>query len=155
MVEIVVPTIGIIAYYENWKRSFSEKQKKLLTFPILDATNKICQLLNFPFQRYVAAIILTESYGKESIIGSSGEIGIMQIMPSTFRSLDRIYHFNFTENDLYAMKPNIYVGVTLLKHNINILGDIFDAIMSYNVGIDLKPYDKAKNYLNKVIENAK
>jgi len=137
------------------KNKFSARQKRLLRSDILVSIDQICDLLKLRYKRYIAAICLTESFGNEGVSGSSGEIGLMQIMPSTFQYLDNIYHFNFDLNDLWAIKPNIYVASTLFKHNLNHLNyDLFDTIKSYNVGVDLSPKDKATYYLKKVLNNA-
>jgi len=147
----IIYFIGILS-----RNSFSLRQKRMLNYAILDTIDKICNLLDVNFKRYIAAIVLTESGGDVHASGSSGEAGLMQIMPSTFEKLNKKYGFNFNFDDLYAMTPNIYTGITLFKDNLKTLNyDFFDAIMAYNVGTDLKPKDKAIKYLNKVLENAK
>lgn len=138
------------------RNTFTNRQKSILNKAILDYISKICDLLDLPFKRYVAAIVITESYGDPDAMGSMGEIGLMQITQSTFNSLNKLYHFNFGFDELYAMANNIYVGCTLFKYNLKELNyDYFDAIKAYNVGLDLKPAEAAKKYLYKVLQNAK
>lgn len=140
---------------ELLRNTFSKRQKSILNYSIIDTIDKTCNLLGVPFKRYIAAIVITESSGNPNTTGSLNEIGLMQIYKPTFDWLNGMYHFNFGYSDLYAIQPNIYVGVLLFKHNLKTLNyDFFDSIMAYNVGTDLKPRDKAIIYLNKVLRNA-
>lgn len=156
MTKILIPISLLLVYLLDIKNKFSNRQKQLLSYAVLDQISKTCDLLRVPYKRYIAAIALTESGGNQYEHGSSGEIGLMQIYKPTFDYLNKKYHFNFTFEDLYAIQPNIYVAVLLFKDNLKVLHyDLFNTIKAYNVGTDLKPVDTANYYLTKVLKNAK
>lgn len=114
---------------------------------------KAANKTGFPYQNVIAAILLTESNANMLVRGSSGEIGLMQIMPSTFQMLKKKYNLKETESDLYDPEFNIYVGTLLLKDNYKFLGSLEKTIKAYNVGVDLKPEYAANYYYQKVLKN--
>jgi Transglycosylase SLT domain len=77
------------------------------------------------------SVMAVESGYNPAAIGSSGEIGLMQILPSTARMLG----FSGTEADLAVPQVNIHYGVTYLAQAWRLAaGDICTAVMKYRAG---------------------
>jgi hypothetical protein len=64
--------------------------------------------------------------------GSSGEIGMMQVMPSTAKMM------GFTEEDLRNPQKNVEIGLTYLKQGLDKFNDPVTAAAGYNAGMDHK-----------------
>ena len=81
------------------------------------------------------AIIYSESSFRVNALGSRGEIGLMQIKPSTAREMG----FRGRKNDLYVPETNIKWGMRYLrraKERSN--GTICGMILKYNAGLYAK-----------------
>jgi soluble lytic murein transglycosylase-like protein len=77
------------------------------------------------------AVMSVESGYNPAAIGTSGEIGLMQILPSTARVLG----FSGTDADLAVPETNIHYGVTYLAEAWTLAGgDLCTAVMKYRAG---------------------
>jgi soluble lytic murein transglycosylase-like protein len=77
------------------------------------------------------AVMAVESGYNPDAIGGSGEIGLMQILPSTARMLG----FNGTNSDLAVPENNIHYGVLYLSAAWRLAGgDLCTAVMKYRAG---------------------
>jgi soluble lytic murein transglycosylase-like protein len=77
------------------------------------------------------AVMAVESGYDPGAVGSSGEIGLMQVMPSTARMLG----FAGPLTDLAAPEINIHYGVTYLAQAWRLAGgDLCTAVMKYRAG---------------------
>jgi soluble lytic murein transglycosylase-like protein len=77
------------------------------------------------------AVMAVESGYNRDAIGTSGEIGLMQILPSTARLLG----FIGSEADLAVPETNIHYGVTYLAGAWALAGgDLCTAVMKYRAG---------------------
>jgi soluble lytic murein transglycosylase-like protein len=77
------------------------------------------------------AVMAVESGYNPGAIGGVGEIGLMQILPSTARMLG----FAGTNADLAAPETNIHYGVTYLAQAWRLAGgDLCTAVMKYRAG---------------------
>jgi soluble lytic murein transglycosylase-like protein len=77
------------------------------------------------------AVMAVESGFNPDVIGSSGEIGLMQIMPSTARMLG----FSGSNAELAVPETNIHYGVLYLAQAWRLAGgDICTATMKYRAG---------------------
>lgn len=86
--------------------------------------------------KLAVALAYRESAFNPEAKGSKGEIGLMQVMPATAKSL------GFTEDDLKSPEKNIEIGLTYLKMGLDRFGgDPVLAAAGYNAGID-HPYFK-------------
>jgi len=97
-------------------------------------------------ERDIWSIIYIESSCKISIMGSSGEYGLMQIMPGEFekygpkvnkvldkRGLPRIYWSS--KGDKLNPRTNVFIGSYILAERKRLYGgDVVLAAMSHNVG---------------------
>ena len=74
--------------------------------------------------------------------GTSGEIGLMQVMPNTAKGM------GFSVDDLRDPSKNIEIGLTYLKQGLDKFGDPVAAVAGYNAGHN-HPYfsDPQKNAL--------
>ena len=95
----------------------------------------------------VKAVITVESCFKQSARGSSGEKGLMQLMPSTAR------RFNFKSS--YSPWHNIHAGTRYLSYLLQRYdGDLNRTVAAYNAGEgNVRPGGKIRNhhYVSKVI----
>ena len=97
----------------------------------------------------ISAIIWTESRGNPSVVGNSGEIGLMQIMPTTAQMFGV-----YDKNALFNPEINIKVGSNYLRYQLNRYnGNIQDAVAAYNAGTARKVGNRYINqkYVDKVI----
>jgi hypothetical protein len=88
--------------------------------------------------------------------GSSGEIGLMQVMPKTAEGM------GFSVDDLKDPAKNIEIGLTYLKQGLEKFGDPMLAVAGYNAGHN-HPYftdpenkslpDSTKEYLREISQN--
>jgi soluble lytic murein transglycosylase-like protein len=77
------------------------------------------------------AVMAVESGYNPAAIGGAGEIGLMQILPSTARMLG----FSGTTADLAVPETNIHYGVTYLAQAWRLAGgDLCTAVMKYRAG---------------------
>jgi hypothetical protein len=78
------------------------------------------------------AVATIETGYTENAMGSSGEIGLMQVMPSTAWMLG----FHGSTTDLYEPATNIHYGVTYLARALAASGgNLCRALMKYRAGI--------------------
>jgi hypothetical protein len=77
------------------------------------------------------AVMAVESGYDPRAIGSSGEIGLMQVLPSTARMMG----FSGSNDALAAPETNIHYGVTYLARAWRLAdGDLCTAVMKYRAG---------------------
>jgi soluble lytic murein transglycosylase-like protein len=77
------------------------------------------------------AVTAVESGFNPAVIGGAGEIGLMQILPSTARMLG----FAGSNADLAVPETNIHFGVTYLARAWRLAGgDLCTAVMKYRAG---------------------
>jgi soluble lytic murein transglycosylase-like protein len=92
--------------------------------------------LNVPVALADAVATIETNY-TENAAGSSGEIGLMQIMPSTAWMLG----FRGNSNDLFEPATNIHYGVTYLAHALAASGgNLCRALMKYRAGTAEESY---------------
>ncbi len=78
------------------------------------------------------AVAMVETGYRADAVGTSGEIGIMQVMPATARQLG----FSGTLDDLFAPPTNIALGVEYLSRAWQASGgSICRALMKYRAGL--------------------
>jgi hypothetical protein len=81
------------------------------------------------------AIIYTESSFRVNALGRHGEIGLMQVKPSTARSMG----YRGTKNQLYLPENNIKYGMKYLKKAQDLgNGTVCGMILKYNAGLYAK-----------------
>ncbi len=101
---------------------------------------------------FVASVAKAESAMNQKAVSPKGAIGVMQLMPSTAKSLDA---------DPHDTEQNIDAGTRLLKELlIKYDGDVVKALAAYNAGPGavakyngLPPYRETQDYVNKVIRD--
>lgn len=106
----------------------------------------------------IMAIILQESSGDRAAQGSSGEIGLMQIMAPALDDVNRNTGSNYTLPELYEPKINIDAGTAYLAILRGELAyDLDVATQAYNAGIGnvQRNPEAGRGYLEAVISKEK
>ena len=62
----------------------------------------------------VAAVVFVESSGRPGVIGSSGEVGLMQILPTTAKWI-----YNISAEQLLQPAKNIQAGTAYLRYCVD------------------------------------
>lgn len=121
------------------------------TRPYEDLIQKLATKYKVPVNLAHAVISIESSY-KALTKGSSGEIGLMQIKPSTARGMG----FNGSVRDLYNPETNLEYGMRYLAQAYKLSGgNTCRTILKYNAGhaakkmnnISAKYCSKVKKYL--------
>jgi len=81
----------------------------------------------------IYAIIRRESEFYEKAISPKGAIGLMQILPETFKKIDKYKNYNV--DSLFNPYVNIEVGIEIFSSLLDSIQDTLLAIASYNAGI--------------------
>jgi len=108
---------------KNFTKKLTEEQRQIA----LEIANKAEKMGIDP--RLAVALAFRESSLNPDAVGTSGEIGLMQVMPSTAKDM------GFSVEDLRNPSKNIEIGLTYLKQNL----DKFEgrptlAAAAYNAG---------------------
>ncbi len=99
----------------------------------------------------IMAMIKVESNFMPYAISSAGAVGLMQLLPSTARTMDA--------GNLYTPKDNIEAGVRYFKYLFTLFnGDYIKAIAAYNAGENavirykgIPPYPETQWYVTRVL----
>lgn len=101
--------------------------------------------------RLAVSLAFNESGLRQNKVGDAGEIGIMQIKPSTAKLV------GFDEKQIKSLDSNIDAGLTYLKQNIERFKDPVLGAMAYNTGPDHPffhgkgdPSEQGLSYVNKI-----
>jgi soluble lytic murein transglycosylase-like protein len=91
------------------------------------------------------SIMGVESGGNPDARGASGEIGLMQVMPSTAQMVDP----TVTPSDLWDPVTNIDIGAQYLAHQLQRYGgNVVQAVSAYNAGTAT---DQNQSYVARVL----
>jgi len=108
---------------------------------------------------FVLSVIQHESGFDNQVIGSHGEIGLMQVMPATARWLAEEYGiFYHDRNDLFDPVTNIQVGLSYISWLHHKYSRTKDLTSAYNMGPKhlrqaLNEKRQPKDYYTKVMKN--
>jgi len=79
----------------------------------------------------IRAVMRVESGGDPRAISTAGAIGLMQIMPATWRVLTARYGLG---TDPFDVRANILAGAAYLREMLDRYGDLAAALAAYNAG---------------------
>ncbi len=136
---IFLPSIAlasIISRKEERLRKYVEFKlgRSNIVYKLIPYIIKISKKYEIP-PELVISIIIQESHGNPYAVSSTGAIGLMQIQPSTAKSICGLY-----SNELFDANKNIECGVKYLAY-LKERGDLItDIIAGYYAG------EKAINY---------
>lgn len=161
-------TTGIIAYCKKnvarqWDTSASVWQE-VDQVPYADIINRYAKKEEVS-AIVVASVIQTESAFRPKAISSTGAVGLMQIMPDTWRDINRKFQIcvgrhsgECTLECYYDPEMNIRIGTAYLGQLVKRYhGDITFAVAAFNAGpgaVDyyggVPPYKETEAYVSKV-----
>lgn len=93
------------------RNNISEDFATEIAFHLYDATSN----LDIDFE-YALAVMTVESRFNHKAVSPCGAIGLMQIMPSTFKSIAKKNMLEYSPSDIYDTRKNIIVGVLYLNY---------------------------------------
>lgn len=122
--------------WENWVRGGVWKPKS----HYIEQINTAAIRFGVP-NAIIEAVLWVESNDGANTQGSHGEIGAMQILPSTVRD---IHNRMPSTKDLspYVLNENILLGAAYLRLNYAALGQWKKAIVAYNSGANSERVNK-------------
>lgn len=82
-------------------------------------------------ERWIRAVLRTESAGDVRAISSAGAMGLMQVMPDTWAELRARYGFG---RDPYDPRDNIMAGAAYLREMWDRYGNVAAMLAAYNTG---------------------
>lgn len=137
-----------IIYNKNFKNKYVLKNK----YPYEDIINKYCYIHGIQ-PELIAAIIDSESNFNPKAVSCKNAKGLMQLIPSTAKTLK--------VKNIYNPEENISAGVKHFKHLLfKFNGDIEKSIAAYNAGIKpvekykgIPPYKETKIFVKNVYNN--
>ncbi len=159
--------LAVAALFEYLPGLFDDVDE--ITYPLeyRDEIEKASEEFNVPIER-ICAVIYVESRFDPSVTSPVGARGLMQIMPATFKDIQKALKTDHTDDDLYDPAVNIRAGTYYLSYLYKILGDWELVHAAYNAGIgnvwswldderyskdgrliDI-PFSETENYLKKV-----
>lgn len=101
--------------------------------------------------RLIAAIITVESEWRPYVVGSYGELGLMQILPSTGSWLAELE--GLTEYDLADQITSVTLGTTYIHYLLKEYGDPQIALAVYNGGPGAAANAATNLYARKVMKH--
>lgn len=159
--------LAVAALFEYLPGLFDDVDE--ITYPLeyRSEIEKASEEFNVPIER-ICAVIYVESRFDPSVTSPVGARGLMQIMPATFKDIQKALKTDYTDDDLYDPAVNIRAGTYYLSYLHKILGDWELVHAAYNAGIgnvwswldderyskdgrliDI-PFSETENYLKKV-----
>ena len=159
--------LAVAALFEYLPGLFDDVDE--ITYPLeyRQEIEKASEEFNVPIER-ICAVIYVESRFDPSVTSPVGARGLMQIMPATFKDIQKALKTDYTDDDLYDPAVNIRAGTYYLSYLYKILGDWELVHAAYNAGIgnvwswldderyskdgrliDI-PFSETENYLKKV-----
>lgn len=120
----------------------------------------------------VFAVIKVESNFEPDVVSSAGAVGLMQMLPSTYKWLTTKIGDDYDEENLYDPEISIKYGTYYLQYLYSRFGSWEKAIIAYNWGetnfseflaingytegdYDSIPVEETKNYVKKVMHHWK
>jgi hypothetical protein len=132
-----VVTFASFMVLGTWTLPASSEPNETNVPPPCSTFPRFCELIKQEAERtgldpaLVDAVIKVESDYRPDTIGAAGEIGLMQVRPSTARLLG----FDGTDQELAEPATNIRLGVTYLAKAWSLAqGDLCRALMKYRAG---------------------
>lgn len=92
------------------RKNIPESTASEIAFHLYDATSN----LDIDFE-YALAIMMVESRFNQYATSPCGAKGLMQMMPSTFKSIVKRHNLDYSVADMYDIRTNIIVGVLYLN----------------------------------------
>ncbi len=82
-------------------------------------------------ERWIRALMIVESGGDPHALSPAGAMGLMQIMPATWRELSARY---LVGNNPYEPRANILAGTAYLREMYDRYGNVVAMLAAYNAG---------------------
>lgn len=118
----------------------------------------------------ILAIIKVESNFNSRAVSDKEACGLMQIKRSTFDYVCGVYKLEYSAEEIFGVKENIYVGTAYIDYLFKKFLNIQEVLAAYNAGegtvrewlkndkysddgitVKIFPYMETRNYVNKVL----
>ncbi len=134
-----------------------------------EAVTKYSQEYSVP-KELIFAVIKVESDFDPNAVSSAGAVGLMQMLPSTYKWLTTLLKEEYSEQDLYNPEISIKYGAYYLRYLYSRFGSWEKAVIAYNWGernlseflegneyiegdYSLIPVGETRHYVKKVIHH--
>lgn len=162
---------GIWVLSGNFKKADNMLQKSFYPIKYSEYVDKAARDYNLD-RELIYAVIRTESKFNPKCKSKAGAIGLMQVMPDSFKWIQKLRKTTLDEDELWNPSVNIDYGCYLLNFFKNHYKDEKCAVAAYNAGfvvtdwlknpkysydgktLQTIPYPETEKYVNKV-EKAK
>ena len=155
LANLVIDEIYRLVYPENYQQ-IVEKYAEQYSVP----------------KELIFAVIKVESNFNSNDVSSAGAVGLMQMLPSTYKWLTTKLGEEYSEKNLYDPEINIKYGTYYLQYLYSRFGSWEKAIIAYNWGetnfseflatngytegdYDSIPVEETQNYVKKVMHHWK
>lgn len=129
----VLLAVGTLAFWAGSDVSIAQSMPAARTVtadPYAALIAEASQRFGIP-ERWIRAVLHTESAGDVRAISSAGAMGLMQVMPDTWAGLRARYRLGA---DPYDPRDNILAGAAYLREMWDRYGDVAAMLAAYNAG---------------------
>lgn len=126
--------VAVAAFIKYFPSLFEDVEEMTYPLEFEEEIEKASEEFDVPIER-ICAVIYVESHFDPSVTSSVGARGLMQIMPATFKDIQKALKTDHTDDDLYDPAVNIRAGTYYLSYLYKILGDWELVHAAYNAGI--------------------
>lgn len=153
----------LVARYEMREQWMTDVQKKLalagvktsgpVLERILDAVWELGEKYDVPKDVFAALIYVESSYNPKAV-GTSGEIGLCQLLPETAYNVARAYELPvYSKQDLFVIETNVEIGMLHLR-DLSKAHGMARALARYNHGRKWAS-ERGRTYARRVLTRSK
>lgn len=136
---------GIWVLSGNFKRADNMLQKSFYPIKYSEYVDKAAEDYNLD-RELIYAVIRTESNFDPNAQSHVGAVGLMQVMPESFRWVQKLRGTSVDEDELIEPSVNIDYGCYLLSWFLNHYKDEKCAVAAYNAGFVVTKWLKNSDY---------
>lgn len=136
---------GIWVLSGNFKKADNMLQKSFYPIKYSEYVDKAAADYNLD-RELIYGVIKTESNFDPNAESHVGAVGLMQMMPESFKWVQKLRGTSLDDDELKKPSVNIDYGCYLLKYFLDHYGNEKCAVAAYNAGFVVTKWLKDKNY---------